>query len=73
MVWFNFFMDYHNHGFVADGPKTSEYAFFKKLKKDAGQKFDSHSMRREKNQSNKLNSIECREVVGTINLDIVLT
>ncbi|KAK6238985.1 hypothetical protein QUC31_004454 [Theobroma cacao] len=47
----------------ADGPKTSEYAFFKKLKKDAGQKFDSHSMRREKNQSNKLNSIECREVV----------
>ncbi|XP_022728408.1 uncharacterized protein LOC111283972 [Durio zibethinus] len=45
-----------------DGPKTSEYAFFKKLKKDAGQRFDSHSMQREKNQPNKLNSSECRGV-----------
>ncbi|XP_021281289.1 uncharacterized protein LOC110414426 isoform X2 [Herrania umbratica] len=52
----------------ADGPKTSEYAFFKKLKKDAGQKYDSHSMRREKNQSNKLNSTEHREVVEGTNI-----
>ncbi|TYH64148.1 hypothetical protein ES332_D07G245900v1 [Gossypium tomentosum] len=42
----------------ADGPKTSEFAFFKKLKKDAGQRFDSHSMQRIKNQPHKWNSGE---------------
>ncbi|XVF21460.1 hypothetical protein REPUB_Repub12eG0092100 [Reevesia pubescens] len=47
----------------ADCPKTSEFAFFKKLKKDAGQRFDSHSMEREKNQPNKLNSSECCRVI----------
>ncbi|XWS36522.1 hypothetical protein CRYUN_Cryun20dG0092100 [Craigia yunnanensis] len=45
------------------GPKTSEYAFFKKLKKDAGQRFESRSMQREKNQPNKLNSGPCCRVV----------
>nr|KJB10999.1 hypothetical protein B456_001G235700 [Gossypium raimondii]KJB11000.1 hypothetical protein B456_001G235700 [Gossypium raimondii] len=42
----------------ADGPKTSEFAFFNKLKKDAGQRFDSHSMQRIKNQPHKWNSGE---------------
>ncbi|XVF81107.1 hypothetical protein PTKIN_Ptkin15bG0130000 [Pterospermum kingtungense] len=42
-----------------DGPKTSEFAFFKKLKKDAGRRFGSNSMQREKIQPNKLNSSEC--------------
>ena len=66
-------MDYHIHGFAASGPKTSEFAFFKKLKKDAGQRFDSHSTRREKNQSNKSNSSECCRLVGRFKSDIVLT
>ncbi|PPR90198.1 hypothetical protein GOBAR_AA30484 [Gossypium barbadense] len=47
----------------ADGPKTSEFAFFKKLKKDAGQRFDSHSMQRIKNQPHKWNSGECCRAV----------
>ncbi|MBA0848040.1 hypothetical protein Goshw_027242 [Gossypium schwendimanii] len=47
----------------ADGPKTSEFAFFKKLKKDAGQRFDSHSMQRIKNQPHKWNSGECYRAV----------
>ncbi|XVF32278.1 hypothetical protein REPUB_Repub17cG0068000 [Reevesia pubescens] len=55
-----------DHGYEDDGPKTSEYAFFKKLKKYAGQRFDSHSMQMEKYQPKKLNSSECyREVEGT--------
>ncbi|XP_039029467.1 uncharacterized protein LOC120163652 [Hibiscus syriacus] len=48
----------------ADGPKTSEFAFFKKLKKDAGKRFDSHSMQRVKNPTHKLNSSECCRGVG---------
>ncbi|XVE78030.1 hypothetical protein DITRI_Ditri13aG0111500 [Diplodiscus trichospermus] len=46
-----------------DGPKTSEYAFFKKMKKDAGQIIDSQLIQREKNQLNKLNTSECCRVV----------
>ncbi|GMI69255.1 hypothetical protein HRI_000594800 [Hibiscus trionum] len=49
---------------LADGPKTSEFAFFKKLKKDAGKRFDSHSMQRVKNPPHKLNSSKCCRGVG---------
>ncbi|XWS31335.1 hypothetical protein CRYUN_Cryun23aG0068000 [Craigia yunnanensis] len=46
--------------------KLMSFTFFKKLKKDGGQRIYSHSMRREKNQSNKLNSSElCRVVEWT--------
>ncbi|KAK8717913.1 hypothetical protein V6N13_045163 [Hibiscus sabdariffa] len=48
----------------ADGPKTSEFAFFKKLKKDAGKRFDSHSIQRVKNSPRKLNSSKCCRGVG---------
>ncbi|KAK8674400.1 hypothetical protein V6N13_112691 [Hibiscus sabdariffa] len=48
----------------ADGPKTSEFAFFKKLKKDAGKRFDSLSIQRVKNSPRKLNSSKCCRGVG---------
>ncbi|XP_039021204.1 uncharacterized protein LOC120153286 isoform X2 [Hibiscus syriacus] len=47
-----------------DDPKTSEFAFFTKLKKDAGKRFDSHSMQRVKNPTHKVNSSECCRGVG---------
>ncbi|OMP06388.1 hypothetical protein COLO4_08165 [Corchorus olitorius] len=37
-------------------PKTSEFAFFKKLKKHASERFDCQPIQREESQSKKLNS-----------------
>ena len=38
---------------AADDPKTSEFAFFKKLKENAGHKYQSHILHKEENQSKK--------------------
>ncbi|XP_006480167.2 uncharacterized protein LOC102617869 isoform X9 [Citrus sinensis] len=41
-----------------DEPKTSEYAFFKKLKTNAGRRFNSHPLQKEEIQPNKFKSSE---------------
>ncbi|OMO97840.1 hypothetical protein CCACVL1_04432, partial [Corchorus capsularis] len=43
-------------------PKTSELAFFKKLKKHAGERFDCQPIQREESQSKKFNSSKFGEV-----------
>lgn len=44
---------------AADEPKTSEYAFFKKLKTDAGQRFKSHPVHQEEVRPNKFQAWDC--------------
>lgn len=43
---------------AVDEPKTSEYAFFKKLKTNAGRRFNSHPLQKEEIQPNKFKSSE---------------
>ncbi|KAJ9169706.1 hypothetical protein P3X46_017867 [Hevea brasiliensis] len=40
-----------NYAPRSDDPKTSEYAFFKKLKSDANHRFHSHALHQDENQS----------------------
>ncbi|XP_075647872.1 uncharacterized protein LOC142618748 isoform X1 [Castanea sativa] len=42
-----------------DDPKTSEFAFFKKLKENAGHKYQSHTLHKEENQSKKFKTSDC--------------
>ncbi|KAF3945616.1 hypothetical protein CMV_028025, partial [Castanea mollissima] len=42
-----------------DDPKTSEFAFFKKLKENAGHKYQSHTLHKEENQSKKFKISDC--------------
>ncbi len=44
---------------AADDPKTSEFAFFKKLKENAVDKFQSHTLHKEENQSKKFKISDC--------------
>ncbi|XP_065624510.1 uncharacterized protein LOC111986220 isoform X3 [Quercus suber] len=43
----------------SDDPKTSEFAFFKKLKENAGHKYQSHTLHKEENQSKKFKISDC--------------
>ncbi|KAK4573313.1 hypothetical protein RGQ29_031325 [Quercus rubra] len=43
----------------SDDPKTSEFAFFKKLKENAGHKYQSHILHKEENQSKKFKISDC--------------
>nr|POE84367.1 hypothetical protein CFP56_66404 [Quercus suber] len=47
------------HSPRSDDPKTSEFAFFKKLKENAGHKYQSHTLHREENQSKKFKISDC--------------
>ncbi|KAK9993240.1 hypothetical protein SO802_022943 [Lithocarpus litseifolius] len=43
----------------SNDPKTSEFAFFKKLKDNAGHKYQSHTLHKEENQSKKFKINDC--------------
>uniref|UniRef100_A0A7N2ML85 Uncharacterized protein n=1 Tax=Quercus lobata TaxID=97700 RepID=A0A7N2ML85_QUELO len=43
----------------SDDPKTSEFAFLKKLKENAGHKYQSHTLHKEENQSKKFKISDC--------------
>ncbi|KAK9993251.1 hypothetical protein SO802_022954, partial [Lithocarpus litseifolius] len=43
----------------SNDPKTSEFAFFKKLKENAGHKYQSHTLHKEENQSKKFKISDC--------------
>ncbi|XP_030925660.1 uncharacterized protein LOC115952620 isoform X2 [Quercus lobata] len=43
----------------SDDPKTSEFAFFKKLKENTGRKYESHTLHKEENQSKKFRISDC--------------
>ncbi|KAG8640281.1 hypothetical protein MANES_13G042500v8 [Manihot esculenta] len=50
-----------------DDPKTSEYAFFKKLKEDASHRFHSHALHQDKNRSSNLKPNDCfRETANIV-------
>ena len=44
---------------AADDPKTSEFAFFKKLKENAGHKYQSHTLHKEENKSKNFKISDC--------------
>lgn len=55
-----------------DDPKTSEYAFFKKLKEDASHRFHSHALHQDKNRSSNLKPNDCfRGRLKTVNMLII--
>ncbi|XP_075649428.1 uncharacterized protein LOC142619925 isoform X2 [Castanea sativa] len=53
------FLELHIPWVLADDPKTSEFAFFKKLKENAGHKYQSHTLHKEENQSKKFKISDC--------------
>ncbi|KAL4596748.1 hypothetical protein ACB092_12G184700 [Castanea dentata] len=53
------FLELHIPWVLADDPKTSTFSFFKRLKENAGPKYQSHTLHKEENQSKKFKISDC--------------